>query len=368
MGAARGGGTSTSVAEPHRGRDGSGSLRHSTSCRSARAAARRRAGRSSRPRARGRRAARRPRQPEQLAERPRPRATPRGRRRATTCAASPQNPSPAPRLAVDERRQPMSGRSAASAAHELARVGLTPAGLARARGTGGRGRRASAAAERADAPSAPVGAPAAQRRAAAAIRRGGRPRYGESSDGGQRRGERRAALTVAAAWTAPRGAAARRAARAGPRLRAQLRAQPAAARRDGAAARARRPAAPARAARAAARVGAEHRPPAVALEVEPLVVALVELVVVLDRAPPARCRRPSRPSRRRSDRSRSSPYMKKRASKPPTRVPRLAPHDQRGARGEADLARLVARRPPTRLAEPPGPAEAEAVHDVAARC
>ena len=276
-------------AEPHRGRDRVGQLapQHVVHGQHARRPA------GQRPEVRDRSAGGRARAPPAAARNSspiahEPRATPEEPTR-TTCAASSQKPV-AGRLAVDERGELEVRPLGDEPAHELARVGLAPARLARARGTGGRGRPSR---QQRRARSAPV----------RGLRDGQRP---DLRDAAPRNGESRPAVSAAANSLAAtvggrlhraRAAAARPAARAGPRAwRAPSRpaSRPAPPRGR---TRARPPAAPAAAPPAAA---AGYAPSTVSQRLRSsrnhFCVALRELVVVLDDRAARHARPPSPPA------------------------------------------------------------------------
>ena len=111
-------------------------------------------------------------------------------------------------------------------------------------------------------------------------------------------------------------------------------------------------------------VHAEHRQPAVALEQEPLLLALRELVVVLDdraaRHPDAPAREPQ-PQRQVQVLAVHEVVRVEAAGG----VPRAPPHDQRRARREPDRAVLARVRDTRAVAA--RPADAEPVHLAAAR-
>ena len=228
------------------------------------------------------------------------------RRAARRCCRRGRARSRAPMAAVSRLTNVVTRRSSRCsriAAEQLARVRLAAA------------RRAGDEEEQVEPEMHATRAPPGRRASTGAARRPPRDarralEIGRVQRGRERRGE-------GARRDPPRGlhgaAAAqhRRAARAAPRpARAASRAASRRATRR-AGARPRRPAAPgASSASSRAGIDADERPPAVALEVEPLVVALGELVVVRDARGRARCPTPQPARRSRSERSRSSPYMK----------------------------------------------------------
>ena len=195
----------------------------------------------------------------------------------------------------------------------------------------------------------------------------GRSRFGESSEAVSAAANSEA-LTLRVAWTRRRRPSAQGSERSTAHCARSFARQPAAARGDDEQPSSRPSERRRQQQQQRRRVDGEHRPPAVALEVEPLVVALGERRSRARRVRPGRCRRPSPPSRSRSDEVEVlAVHEVARGSKPPVGVPGLAPDDQRRAGRERDLARVDRRRGDGRAALA-RPADAEPVRDAAAPC